>query len=95
MQKRLLNYLSITLLAFNSFWFLSGCGKKEELKPVDTEFSAPGLANKTVTSNAVGEIWYKGNLHTHANNDSDADSDPLTVARWYRDHDAVMMYGPK
>ena len=29
--------------------------------------------------------WYKGNLHTHTNN-SDGDTPPADVVRWYRDH---------
>ena len=29
--------------------------------------------------------WYKGNLHTHTIN-SDGDSSPDTVARWYKEH---------
>ena len=37
--------------------------------------SAPPAAGK----------WYKGNLHTHTLN-SDGDSSPDTVARWYREH---------
>lgn len=30
-------------------------------------------------------IWYKGNTHTHTTN-SDGDSPPEVVARWYKDH---------
>jgi hypothetical protein len=33
---------------------------------------------------AVG-TWYKGNLHTHTTN-SDGDTPPADVVRWYRDH---------
>jgi hypothetical protein len=29
--------------------------------------------------------WYRGNLHTHTN-ESDGDSSPAEVVRWYRDH---------
>lgn len=29
--------------------------------------------------------WYRGNTHTHTN-ESDGDSTPVEVARWYRDH---------
>ncbi len=34
---------------------------------------------------AEGERWFKGNTHTHTLN-SDGDSSPSVVARWYRDH---------
>lgn len=35
---------------------------------------------------AAAELhWYKGNTHTHSTN-SDGDSKPVVVARWYRDH---------
>ncbi|HXH99391.1 MAG TPA: CehA/McbA family metallohydrolase [Sphingobacteriaceae bacterium] len=81
-MKRSLNYLFIALLAFISLEFLSGCGKNEELKSPEPGVS---VVNKTAINTSAG-VWYKGNLHTHANNDSDADSDPLTVARWYRDN---------
>src|SRR5262245_35808890 len=30
--------------------------------------------------------WYKGNTHTHTVN-SDGDSTPVEVVRWYREHD--------
>ncbi len=33
----------------------------------------------------AGMQWYKGNTHTHTTN-SDGDSPPEVVARWYRDH---------
>ena len=32
-----------------------------------------------------GGVWYKGNTHTHTTN-SDGDSPPEVVARWYKDH---------
>ena len=32
-----------------------------------------------------GGNWYKGNLHTHTTN-SDGDSSPEEVARWYKEH---------
>lgn len=34
----------------------------------------------------VGDTWFKGNLHTHTIN-SDGDSTPDEVVRWYREHD--------
>jgi hypothetical protein len=33
----------------------------------------------------AGDAWLKGNTHTHTTN-SDGDSPPEVVARWYRDH---------
>ncbi len=35
--------------------------------------------------------WYKGNIHTHTLN-SDGDSYPQDVARWYRDHDYQFLF---
>ena len=37
------------------------------------------------TTPAPGFKWYKGNLHTHTIN-SDGDSSPDAVARWYKEH---------
>ncbi len=34
---------------------------------------------------AAARKWYKGNLHTHTTN-SDGDTPPEEVARWYKDH---------
>src|SRR5687768_16261755 len=34
---------------------------------------------------SAGGRWYKGNLHTHTLN-SDGDSTPNDVVRWYREH---------
>jgi hypothetical protein len=41
-------------------------------------------ANQTVVPAAAGR-WYKGNTHTHTLN-SDGDSTPDDVVRWYREH---------
>jgi hypothetical protein len=40
-----------------------------------------------LASYAYGQdyTWYRGNTHTHSNN-SDGDSPPDTVAKWYKDH---------
>jgi hypothetical protein len=35
--------------------------------------------------------WYRGNTHTHTLN-SDGDSSPDTVARWYREHDYQFLF---
>ena len=40
---------------------------------------------RTAASPAAEMKWYKGNLHTHTIN-SDGDSSPDTVARWYKEH---------
>ena len=40
---------------------------------------------RTAASPAAEMKWYKGNLHTHTVN-SDGDSSPDTVARWYKEH---------
>ena len=36
-------------------------------------------------ANAQTQRWFRGNTHTHTLN-SDGDSPPDSVARWYRDH---------
>jgi hypothetical protein len=43
------------------------------------------LASQTNTPPAGQPRWYKGNTHTHTLN-SDGDSTPDDVARWYREH---------
>src|SRR5882762_11098286 len=35
--------------------------------------------------------WYRGNTHTHTLN-SDGDSSPDVVARWYREHDYQFLF---
>ena len=40
---------------------------------------------RTAPSAAPELTWYKGNLHTHTIN-SDGDSSPDVVARWYKEH---------
>ena len=35
--------------------------------------------------NTTGMSWYKGNTHTHTV-ESDGDSPPEYVARWYKEH---------
>src|SRR5574341_1136641 len=37
------------------------------------------------TSTTTQQRWYRGNTHAHTLN-SDGDSSPEVVARWYRDH---------
>jgi hypothetical protein len=44
-----------------------------------------GLAFFTAAANAQSTHWYRGNTHTHSLN-SDGDSPPDSLARWYRDH---------
>jgi hypothetical protein len=39
----------------------------------------------TVSAQSAGLRWYKGNTHTHTLN-SDGDSTPDEVAKWYREH---------
>ncbi len=43
------------------------------------------LPDAPVASPPAELNWYKGNLHTHTIN-SDGDSSPDTVARWYKEH---------
>lgn len=43
------------------------------------------LSFVAVTANAQTTHWYRGNTHTHSLN-SDGDSPPDSLARWYRDH---------
>ena len=49
-----------------------------------TLWSAPGLTR--AQSPPGGVRWFKGNTHTHTLN-SDGDSTPDDVVRWYREHD--------
>ncbi|ODT04431.1 MAG: hypothetical protein ABS52_05185 [Gemmatimonadetes bacterium SCN 70-22] len=50
---------------------------------------APAARTRQSTLGAQGSApplnWYKGNTHTHTLN-SDGDSSPDDVARWYREH---------
>ncbi|MGH9362514.1 MAG: PHP domain-containing protein, partial [Thermoanaerobaculia bacterium] len=62
-------------------WFLvsllvlaAACALRPPPAPQAPERKAP----------AAGERWFKGNTHTHTLN-SDGDSPPSVVARWYRD----------
>jgi hypothetical protein len=51
-----------------------------------TAFVAAGWwLGKAQSSPAPAGNWYKGNLHTHTIN-SDGDSSPDAVARWYKEH---------
>jgi hypothetical protein len=47
--------------------------------------SSASLASAQATGAATATRWYKGNTHTHTLN-SDGDSSPDDVARWYREH---------
>ena len=44
-----------------------------------------GVATTELPSQTPDSRWYKGNLHTHTIN-SDGDSAPDTVARWYKEN---------
>ena len=44
-----------------------------------------GFGTMELPSQTTGLKWYKGNLHTHTIN-SDGDSAPDVVARWYKEH---------
>lgn len=49
-------------------------------------FAVLGLVTWPTPAQQTKELrWFKGNLHTHTLN-SDGDSTPDAVARWYRDH---------
>jgi hypothetical protein len=48
-------------------------------------FSMPGRTNSQGGSSGSPARWYKGNTHTHTLN-SDGDSTPDDVVRWYREH---------
>lgn len=47
--------------------------------------AGPGAATSGAQATAPALKWYKGNTHTHTLN-SDGDSSPDDVARWYREH---------
>ena len=47
---------------------------------------AAALAQEPSSRTDPGPRWYKGNTHTHTLN-SDGDSTPDEVVRWYREHD--------
>ncbi|MGQ0766181.1 MAG: CehA/McbA family metallohydrolase [Gemmatimonadota bacterium] len=46
---------------------------------------APALLLLAIARTTDGQRWYKGNTHAHTLN-SDGDSSPDDVARWYREH---------
>jgi hypothetical protein len=48
-------------------------------------FAMSGPTNSEVGSSPSTRRWYKGNTHTHTLN-SDGDSTPEDVVRWYREH---------
>ena len=53
-------------------------------RPISTK-SCPRSSRRRGTQAAAPLRWYKGNTHTHTLN-SDGDSTPDEVARWYREH---------
>jgi hypothetical protein len=57
--------------------WIVGCGPVSEEAPGAT-FELPGPGAEDVT-------WYKGNTHSHTT-ESDGDSPPEYVARWYKEH---------
>lgn len=48
-------------------------------------FLTAGSLFLSFCSPKVGQHWFKGNLHTHTTN-SDGDTGPEGVIRWYKDH---------
>jgi hypothetical protein len=50
-----------------------------------TSESTPGISGTQGASGTLALHWYKGNTHTHTLN-SDGDSTPDDVVRWYREH---------
>ncbi|NIQ53587.1 MAG: hypothetical protein GWN71_09235, partial [Gammaproteobacteria bacterium] len=48
---------------------------------------ADGISRSVVFEVPAGQDarWWRGNTHTHTT-ESDGDSSPEVVARWYRDH---------
>src|SRR6185295_7076294 len=48
-------------------------------------FAMSGPTNSEVGISPSARHWYKGNTHTHTLN-SDGDSTPEDVVRWYREH---------
>jgi hypothetical protein len=52
---------------------------------------ALGLVLCAATANAQTQRWFRGNTHTHTLN-SDGDSPPDSVARWYRDHGYAFLF---
>jgi hypothetical protein len=54
--------------------------------------AAAVLFHASVATGQQSELhWYKGNTHTHTIN-SDGDSAPDVVARWYREHDYQFLF---
>jgi hypothetical protein len=51
---------------------------------VAAAIALPSLPHRLTASQPAGS-WYRGNLHTHTLN-SDGDSTPDDVVRWYREH---------
>src|SRR5690606_4788956 len=48
-------------------------------------FGLATIANAQSSETTTTVRWFKGNTHTHTNN-SDGDSPPDVVARWYRNN---------
>ncbi len=55
------------------------------LTPFLILFAFVGIAQQPTSPSAPKPRWYKGNTHTHTLN-SDGDSTPDEVVRWYREH---------
>jgi hypothetical protein len=68
---------SQTLLAAAGLLLAAACD------PAPEPPEAPAVRFEPVAY--AGDAWLKGNTHTHTTN-SDGDSPPEVVARWYRDH---------
>src|SRR6476660_1258969 len=57
-----------------------GCGGART-----TTLSIPSTAYRFEPADYSAGKWYKGNTHTHTS-ETDGDSTPEYVARWYKDH---------
>ena len=62
-----------------------GVGRTVAFALVVTAVLCASSANPSAAQAPAGLRWFKGNTHTHTLN-SDGDSSPDDVARWYREH---------
>jgi hypothetical protein len=64
---------------------LAGLGPGAVTQGTKEDARGPTSAGPALSPATAGLRWYKGNTHTHTLN-SDGDSTPDEVARWYREH---------
>ena len=66
-------------------WILGACALLSIGSARETEAQNPAGFGFEIPRAGTGEVWLKGNTHTHTLQ-SDGDSPPEEVARWYKEH---------